>query len=106
MRYMDEEATPTLLPVPGIDLPSYKRTLIERFANPGVRDTIVRLCFGSSDGIPKCLLPVFRPNLPPDGPLRRSPRPLAAWRGSAEAVAEGGGPSAVRDRLPASPVPT
>ena len=63
MRYMDSEATPTLLPVPGIDLPDYKRTLIERFANPGVRDTIVRLCFGSSDRIPKWLLPVVRANL-------------------------------------------
>ena len=55
-QYMDSEATPTLLPVPGIDLPDYKRTLIERFANPGVRDTIARLCFGSSDRIPKWLL--------------------------------------------------
>ncbi|MET0996425.1 MAG: mannitol dehydrogenase family protein, partial [Mycobacterium sp.] len=32
-EYMDSEATPTLKPVPGIDLPDYKRTLIERFAN-------------------------------------------------------------------------
>ena len=63
LRYMDTEATPTLLPVPGIDLPDYKQTLIERFANPGVRDTIVRLCFGSSDRIPKWLLPVIRANL-------------------------------------------
>ena len=55
--YMDSEATPTLKPVPGIDLPDYKRTLIERFANPGVQDTIARLCFGSSDRIPKWLLP-------------------------------------------------
>ena len=35
--YMDTEATPTLKPVPGIDLPDYKSTLIERFANPGVQ---------------------------------------------------------------------
>ena len=34
MRYMDTEATPTLLPVPGIDLPDYKRTLIETFRQP------------------------------------------------------------------------
>ena len=33
-RYMDEEATPTLAPVPGVDLDDYKRTLIERFSNP------------------------------------------------------------------------
>ena len=67
-EYMDSEATPTLKPVPGIDLPDYKRTLIERFANPGVRDTIARLCFGSSDRIPKWLLPVVRENLTTGGP--------------------------------------
>ena len=32
--YMDEEATPTLAPVPGVDLDRYKRDLIERFSNP------------------------------------------------------------------------
>ena len=43
MRYMDQEATPTLAPVPGVDLTAYKRTLVERFANPHVRDTLSRL---------------------------------------------------------------
>jgi mannitol 2-dehydrogenase len=30
--------TPTLQPVPGIDLDEYKKTLIERFSNPKIRD--------------------------------------------------------------------
>ena len=34
LGYMNEEATPTLPPVPGVDLDRYKRTLIERFSNP------------------------------------------------------------------------
>ena len=34
LGYMDDEATPTLQPVPGVDLTEYKRTLIERFSNP------------------------------------------------------------------------
>ena len=38
------EATPTLAPVPGIDLAAYRTTLIERFSNPGVRDTVARIC--------------------------------------------------------------
>ncbi|MDT5278823.1 MAG: mannitol 2-dehydrogenase, partial [Mycobacterium sp.] len=78
-EYMDSEATPTLKPVPGIDLPDYKRTLIERFANPGVKDTIVRLCFGSSDRIPKWLLPVIRANLASGGPVRLSAATVASW---------------------------
>ena len=60
LGYMDCEATPTLPPVPGVDLQEYKYTLIERFSNPQVRDTITRLCAESSDRIPKWLLPVVR----------------------------------------------
>jgi mannitol 2-dehydrogenase len=105
MRYMDTEATPTLLPVPGIDLPEYKRTLIERFANPGVRDTIVRLCFGSSDRIPKWLLPVVRANLATDGPVRLSAATVATWARYAEGVDEQGEPIDVQDQLADKLVP-
>ena len=105
MRYMDTEATPTLLPVPGIDLPDYKRTLIERFANPGVRDTIARLCFGSSDRIPKWLLPVIRANLASGGPVRLSAATVASWARYAEGVDEQGEPIDVQDQLADTLVP-
>src|SRR4051794_30957397 len=58
--YMEHEGLPTLEPVPGIDLEVYRHTLIERFSNPEVRDTVARLCAESSDRIPKWLLPVVR----------------------------------------------
>src|ERR1700744_1657362 len=67
LAYFDFEAIPTLAPVPGIDLHDYSRTLIERFGNPGVRDTVARLCAYSSDRIPKWLLPVICDNLASDG---------------------------------------
>ena len=98
-EYMDSEATPTLKPVPGIDLPDYKRTLIERFANPGVRDTIARLCFGSSDRIPKWLLPVVRENLKTGAPIRLSAATVASWARYAEGVDEQGEPIDVQDQL-------
>ncbi|MEO3757980.1 mannitol dehydrogenase family protein [Mycobacterium sp. B14F4] len=103
--YMDEEATPTLKPVPGIDLPDYKRTLIERFANPGVRDTVARLCFGSSDRIPKWLLPVVRENLRTGGPVRLSAATVASWARYAEGVDEQGEPIDVQDQLADTLVP-
>ena len=103
--YMDSEATPTLKPVPGIDLPDYKRTLIERFANPGVRDTIVRLCFGSSDRIPKWLLPVIRENLRTGAPVRLSAATVASWARYAEGVDEQGEPIDVQDQLADTLVP-
>ncbi|WP_214364498.1 hypothetical protein [Pseudonocardia sp. H11422] len=39
----DREGTPTLDPAPGVDLDEYRSTLIERFANPAVADTLVPL---------------------------------------------------------------
>ncbi|MGV0745166.1 mannitol dehydrogenase family protein [Mycolicibacterium sp. XJ870] len=105
LDYMDSEGTPTLLPVPGIDLADYKRTLIERFANPGVRDTIVRLCFGSSDRIPKWLLPVIRENLKTGAPVRLSAAVVASWARYAEGVDEQGEPIDVQDQLAGTLVP-
>lgn len=99
LDYMDKEATPTLRPVPGIDLESYKRTLIERFSNELVRDTLARLCAESSDRIPKWLLPVIRQNLEQGGEIHRSAAVVASWARYAEGVDEQGNPIDVVDRL-------
>jgi mannitol 2-dehydrogenase len=99
LGYMDQEASPTLAPVPGVDLPAYKRTLIERFANPHIRDTIARLCAQSSDRIPKFLLPVIRHQLASGGEMRRSAAVVASWARYAEGIDEQGEPIEVVDRL-------
>ena len=99
LAYMNREATPTLLPVPGMDLEAYKPHLIERFANPEVRDTLARLCAESSDRIPKWLLPVIRHNLEHGGEIDRSALVVAAWARYAEGVDEQGEPITVVDRL-------
>jgi mannitol 2-dehydrogenase len=98
LGYMDDEATPTLAPVPGVDLTAYKHQLIERFANPEIRDTLARLCAESSDRIPKWLLPVVRSQLASGGPIRRSALVVAAWARYAEGVDESGVPIAIVDR--------
>jgi mannitol 2-dehydrogenase len=99
LEYMDEEGTPTLAPVPGVDLDAYKHTLIERFSNPEVRDTIARLCAESSDRIPKWLLPVIREQLRTGGEMKRSAAVVASWARYAEGVDEQGQPIDVVDRL-------
>jgi len=99
LGYMDCEATPTLAPVPGVDLEGYKHTLIERFSNPQVRDTIARLCAESSDRIPKWLLPVVRAQLVNGGEIRRSAAVVASWARYAEGFDEAGQPIEVVDRL-------
>jgi mannitol 2-dehydrogenase len=99
LAYMDQEATPTLAPVPGIDLSAYKKELIARFSNPGVRDTIARLCAESSDRIPKWLLPVIRAQLSTGGEVKRAVAVVASWARYAEGVDEQGQPIEVVDRL-------
>jgi mannitol 2-dehydrogenase len=99
LGYMDREATPTLQPVSGIDLEEYKQTLIARFSNPNVRDTVARLCAESSDRIPKWLLPVIRQNLATNGEIKRSAAIVASWARYAEGVDEQGRPIEVVDRL-------
>ena len=97
--YMDHEGTPTLGAVPGVDLEDYKATLIERFSNPEVRDTVARLCAESSDRIPKWLLPVVRHNLEHDGDIARSAAVVASWARYAEGTDEKGEPIEVVDQL-------
>ena len=92
LAYFDSEAIPTLPPVPGIDLHEYSRTLVERFANPAVRDTVARLCAYSSDRIPKWLFPVICDNLANGGPVRLAAATVASWARYAEGVDEWGKP--------------
>ena len=55
-RMMDEEVTPLLPPVPGVDLEDYKNTLIERFSNPAVKDQLLRIGTDGSAKIPEFIL--------------------------------------------------
>jgi mannitol 2-dehydrogenase len=105
LAYFESEAVPTLPPVPGIDLHDYSRTLIERFTNPGVRDTVARLCAYSSDRIPKWLLPVINDNLASDGSVRLAAATVASWARYAEGTDEWGKPYEVVDQLADSLIP-
>ncbi len=98
-RYMDREATPTLKPVSGIDLDEYKATLIARFSNPEVRDTLARLCAESSDRIPKWLVPVIRDQLASGGEVECSAAIVASWARYAEGADEQGESITVVDSL-------
>jgi mannitol 2-dehydrogenase len=105
LRRYFAEAEPTLAPVPGIDLADYERTLIERFANPGVRDTIARLCASSSDRIPQWLVPVIQANLEAGRPVDISAAVVASWARYAEGVDEQGEPIDVDDSRAETLVP-
>jgi mannitol 2-dehydrogenase len=76
---MNVEVTPLLPDVPGIDLAEYKRTLIERFANPTLRDQLARIGTEGSARIPKFVLPSVLERLERGGPMRALSFTVAAW---------------------------
>jgi mannitol 2-dehydrogenase len=78
-RYMADEAAPTLGELPGIDLEGYMATLIERFSNPRMRDTLVRLATDGSNRMPTFTLPAIRANLEAGRPIRLGAAMVAAW---------------------------
>jgi mannitol 2-dehydrogenase len=78
-RYMADEAAPTLGELPGIDLEGYMATLIERFSNPRMRDTLVRLATDGSNRMPTFTLPAIRANLEAGRAIRLGAAMVAAW---------------------------
>lgn len=74
-----EEVTPTLRPVPGIDLGKYKHTLVERFSNPKIKDQLPRLCLNSSAKLPKWVLGSVRDKLQYNGAIDYMSLTIAAW---------------------------
>lgn len=77
--FLNEEVTPILDDVPGIDIGSYKKTLMQRFANPYIKDQLTRIFSESSAKIPKFLLPTIQEQLAKGVTLKRAALILAAW---------------------------
>jgi mannitol 2-dehydrogenase len=98
LGYMEQEATPTLRPVPGIDLDDYRKNLIARFSNSAISDTLARLAFDGSERLPKWLLPIVRQNLATGGEVRRSAAVVVGWVRYSEGVDEQGRPIEITDR--------
>jgi mannitol 2-dehydrogenase len=76
---MDDEVTPLLPDLPGLDLAQYKRTLVERFANSTLADTLARIATDGSARMPKFVLPSIIEQLRRDGPIDGLCFTLAAW---------------------------
>jgi mannitol 2-dehydrogenase len=78
-RFLESEAGPVLPDIPGIDVPAYQASLIERFSNPAIGDQISRLCLDGSAKWPKFLMPTIRNELKAGGPVTLSALALAGW---------------------------
>jgi mannitol 2-dehydrogenase len=78
LRAYYAEALPTLPPVPGIALDDYCETLLVRYSNPGVRDTVERLAMDAENRLATFLLPVLRDLLAAGRPISTGALVLAA----------------------------
>ncbi len=97
--YLDDEAAPTLEALPGLD--AFKGSLLDRWRNPAIADTLDRIRTDSSDRLPAWLLPVVVDNLATGGPVRASAVACAAWARACEGSDDEGRPLAVLDRAAA-----
>ncbi len=96
---MNEEVTPILEPVPGVDLTAYKETLIERFANPTIKDQATRICLDGSAKLPKFILPTIREQLARGGSVRRLSLAVASWCRFLAGTDEQGKPIEIKDPM-------
>jgi mannitol 2-dehydrogenase len=88
--YLDREAKTSLHPVEGMDFDAYIEILLERFANPQVRDQILRLAMDGTSRIPKFVLPTLRTHLANGGPTELAALFLATWCQALLAVSDAG----------------
>ncbi len=93
---MDRETGPTLRPVPGVDLAAYKATLVERFANPAIRDTVERV---NTDAPINVLVDPIRDRIASGADIPLLALALAAWLRRVRGEDEQGGRIDVRHPL-------
>ena len=96
---MDRETAPTVPPVPGIDLVAYQQTLIARFANPLIRDTVERV---NTDAALNYLLDPIRDRRAQGQDIDLLALALAAWLRRVRGVDEADHPIEVKHPLAAS----
>jgi mannitol 2-dehydrogenase len=73
------EALPTLAEIPGHPREQYISTVLERFANRGIRDQIARLCIDGSAKFSHFVIPTIARQLETGGPIEHAAAGLAAW---------------------------
>ncbi len=96
-RLETREIIPHVPPVRGVDLVAYWRLAAQRFANPGVEDTVARLAMDGSNRQPKFILPSTRDRLTAGGDVTGLALVSALWCRACSGTDEAGRPLAVED---------
>ncbi|MHA6686232.1 mannitol dehydrogenase family protein [Mesorhizobium sp. A556] len=96
---MDDEVTPTLPRLAGIDLDAYKAELLARFRNPALRHRTWQIAMDGSQKLPQRLLHTIRDRIAAKAPFARLALGVAAWMRYAAGTDEKGNRIDVRDPL-------
>lgn len=70
---LQREVLPSLTAMPGMELGAYQKKVLERFANPAIRDPLFRISTYGASGIPQFLLPSV------EDQLKRGQAPLLSF---------------------------
>jgi mannitol 2-dehydrogenase len=92
-----DEIIPTLPPIPGVDFHTYLASVMERFANPKIGDTIPRLCLDGSNRQPKFILPTLSDRLNAGLGVDGLALEVALWCRYCAGRRDDGGPLTIED---------
>lgn len=91
------EVIPVVPQVPGVNLNDYCESVMNRFANPAIADTITRLCFDGSNRQPKFIVPTISDRLDRDESIDGLVLASALWCRYCEGTDEHGNVIAPND---------
>ena len=74
-----EEILPEVPPIKGVNFETYLSTVLDRFSNPAISDTVARLCLDGSNRQPKFILPTIRERLKRGASVAGLALELALW---------------------------
>jgi len=96
---MREEITPTLPPLPGLDLEAWRAGLLQRFANPALQHRTQQIAMDGSQKLPQRLLGTLRDRLRAGAGIERLALAVAAWIHYQRGVDEAGASYPIQDPL-------
>lgn len=91
------EIIPTVPPIPGVSLENYYRTVVKRFSNDLLGDTVARLCMDGSNRQPKFIFPTIRARLDAGQSIDGLALEVALWCRYCAAIDEKGNEIIIED---------
>lgn len=91
-KLLREEVIPLVPAPPSVDLLEYTQSVLQRFANEHIADTITRLCFDGSNRQPKFIIPSINDALARQYPMEGLALASALWCRYCSGVSESGIP--------------